>query len=158
MSNWETAKQLVDEYNQGLTIGSAEKENLRYLDSINGKWNTIKENMKGVANTLVTSDMTKGLLDGVVAITDGLNATTKVGTDFLSNMFKGNHKEISGSLYNLIEDAFGGLGSFGGKIAATFSDLIGETLTKNPIFEKVMSTTNLGKILLLLKIYLVYSI
>ena len=26
MSNWETARQLVDEYNQGLTIGSAEKE------------------------------------------------------------------------------------------------------------------------------------
>ena len=33
----------MEDYKEGLTIGSAEKENLRYLDSINGKWNVIKE-------------------------------------------------------------------------------------------------------------------
>lgn len=43
MSNWDTVKRYVDDYQQGLTIGSAYKENERYLDSIAGKWNQIKE-------------------------------------------------------------------------------------------------------------------
>lgn len=43
LSNWDTARQYMKDYKEGLTIGSAEKENLRYLDSINGKWNVIKE-------------------------------------------------------------------------------------------------------------------
>ena len=105
MSNWETARQLVDEYNQGLTIGSAEQENLRYLDSINGKWNQIKENMKGVANTLVTSDMAKGFLDGVVEATDVLNKSTKTTTDLLKDSVKGNLGDTFG---DMIYGAFDG--------------------------------------------------
>ena len=60
MSNWDTARQYVKEYKEGLMVGSAERENEQYLDSIAGKWNVIKENMKAAGNTLVTSDMTKG--------------------------------------------------------------------------------------------------
>ena len=81
MSNWGKAKQLVSEYKQGLTIGSAEKENLQYLDSIQGKWNAIKENLKSVTTSLISSDFVKGALDGIEKITSAIAklASTKLG-------------------------------------------------------------------------------
>ena len=43
MDNWETAQQYVTDYNDGLKMaGNATKENEEYLDSIQGKWNSIK--------------------------------------------------------------------------------------------------------------------
>ena len=89
LSNWDTAKQYVEEYKQGLMIGSAEKENAQYVDSIAGKWNIVKENMKAVGNTLVTSDTAKGFLDGLIVATDGLDSFTKHATSSLSDVFGG---------------------------------------------------------------------
>lgn len=80
MNNWEKARQLVDDYNNGLTIGSAQKENLAFLDSIQGKWNAIKENLKSVANSIVTSEFAKGFLDVIEKITDKIADFAK--TDF----------------------------------------------------------------------------
>ena len=81
ISNWEKARQLVSDYKQGLTIGSAEKENAEYLDSIEGKWNKIKENLKSVVTSLISSDAVKGFLDILVKITDKLAelASTDIG-------------------------------------------------------------------------------
>ena len=81
ISNWEKARQLVSDYKQGLTIGSAEKENAEYLDSIEGKWNKIKENLKSVVTSLITSDSVKGFLDILIKITDKLAelASTDIG-------------------------------------------------------------------------------
>ena len=129
LSNWETAKQYVAEYKQGLTIGSAEKENAQYIDSIAGKWNVVKENMKAVGNTLVTSDIAKGFLDGLIVATDGLDGFTKHATSTFSDIFSGSlSKNWSDGIYETLEKTFGGFGGFtelGNKIATTVSDIFG---------------------------------
>ena len=43
MSGWDRVHQFQQEYKDGFMVGSAEKENAAYLDSIAGKWNTLKE-------------------------------------------------------------------------------------------------------------------
>ena len=53
MGNWEKAAQYVKEYKEGLTVGSAEKEQERYLDSIQGKWASLKASLQGIANNLI---------------------------------------------------------------------------------------------------------
>ncbi|MGL5191672.1 MAG: phage tail tape measure protein [Cetobacterium sp.] len=73
MDNWETVIQYQEEYNQGMMVGSAQKEQERYLDSIEGKWNKLRENLKSLTTTVLSSNMFKGLLDGATAFTDGLN-------------------------------------------------------------------------------------
>ncbi len=85
LSNWDTAKQLVQEYKQGLTIGSAEKENAQYLDSIAGKWNAIKENMKSVVTNVISSDSVKSVLDVIEKITAKIAelSTTDLGKNLL---------------------------------------------------------------------------
>ena len=69
LSNWDTAKQYVQDYKDGLTVGSAEKENEQYLDSILGKWNVLKENLKSIGNSLISSEFVKGALDGLNQLT-----------------------------------------------------------------------------------------
>lgn len=73
MDNWETVIQYQEEYANGWTLGSAAKENERYLDSIEGKWNKLRENLKSLTTTVLSSNMFKGLLDGAISFTDGLN-------------------------------------------------------------------------------------
>ena len=80
MSNWKKARKLVDDYNNGLTIGSAQKENLAFLDSIHGKLNAIKENLKSVANSIISSEFAKGFLDVIEKITAKIADFAK--TDF----------------------------------------------------------------------------
>ena len=80
MNNWEKARKLVDDYNNGLTIGSAQKENLAFLDSIHGKLNAIKENLKSVANSIISSEFAKGFLDVIEKITAKIADFAK--TDF----------------------------------------------------------------------------
>ena len=129
LSNWDTAKQYVADYKEGLTIGSAEKENAQYIDSIAGKWNTVKENMKAVGNTLVTSDTAKGFLDGLIVATEGLDSFTKHATTTFSSIFSGDiGKQWSDGIYETLEQTFGGFGGFteiGNKIATTLSDAFG---------------------------------
>ena len=43
MQGWDRVRQFQQEYKDGFMVGSAEKENVAYLDSIAGKWNTLKE-------------------------------------------------------------------------------------------------------------------
>ena len=121
MSNWETAKQYVQEYKDGLMVGSAEKENAQYLDSIAGKWNVIKENMKAAGNTLVTSDMTKGFLDIGIVLSEGFNKGIQGITKSISLINKGEFgKSISDSLYGALE----GL-NLDNKFSNTLTDMIG---------------------------------
>ena len=65
-------------------VGSAEKENAAYLDSIAGKWNTLKENMKALLTNNVSVDFIKGALDGlnnmVVAIDKVISKLGTFGT------------------------------------------------------------------------------
>ena len=125
MSNWDKARQYVQEYKDGLTVGSAERENERYLDSIAGKWNVIKENMKSVGNTLISSDMTKGFLDGVIVITEGLDKGVKVLSDGLGVVFK---KGFSGLFSDIYFDFFDevDLGGNLQKVLITMNKSIGD--------------------------------
>ena len=82
MGNWETVLQYQEDYNSGFTIGSAQREQGRYLDSIEGKWNTLKENLKNLVTTTISSDFAKGFLDGAISFTDGLNSAFKVLDQF----------------------------------------------------------------------------
>ena len=82
MGNWETVLQYQEDYNNGFTIGSAQREQERYLDSIEGKWNTLKENLKNLVTTTISSDFAKGFLDGAISFTDGLNSAFKVLDQF----------------------------------------------------------------------------
>ena len=81
MNGWDRVKQLQSEYNQGFTIGSAQRENEIYLDSIAGKWNTLKETMKGMVTGSVSSDFIKGFLDGITKAVQAVDTlTSKLGT------------------------------------------------------------------------------
>ena len=65
MSGWGRVKQFQQEYKDGFTVGSAERENAIYLDSIAGKWNTLKENMKSLVTNNISSSFVKDLLEGL---------------------------------------------------------------------------------------------
>lgn len=155
MSNWDTAKQYVKDYKEGLTVGSAEKENLQYLDSIQGKWNVISENLKGIGNTLITSDLAKGFLDGTIEITNGLNKFSKGFSNTLYSIGKGElGKSLSGKFFEMFE-GFGKTGVGGifknifgdsfGKITGTISDVLGGYVGK--IGETALNMTGIGKML-----------
>ena len=79
MGNWEKASQYVKEYKEGLMVGSAEKEQERYLDSIQGKWASLKASLQGIANNLVSSDFVKGLLDGLTKAAELIEQITSSG-------------------------------------------------------------------------------
>ena len=79
MGNWEKASQYVKEYKEGLMVGSAEEEQARYLDSIQGKWASLKASLQGIANNLVSSDFVKGLLDGLTKVAEVIEQITSSG-------------------------------------------------------------------------------
>ena len=61
-------------------VGSAERENEIYLDSLAGKWNTLKETMKGVLTSNTSVDMFKGILDGGTKVVEVIgNIIDKLG-------------------------------------------------------------------------------
>ena len=158
MSNWETARQYVKEYEEGLMVGSAERENAQYLDSIAGKWNVIKENMKAAGNTLITSDMTKGLLDIGIVLSEGISKGSELLSSGVSNMLKGNlftsiESSISDKLYRIFEkiDLGKGIDGFTAKVNDFFGTSLGKIAQINPIgklastlFENIPGIDNFG--------------
>ena len=77
MGNYETFKQIQNEFNQGLHFGSAEKENAAYVDSLEGKLNKLKEVWIDTLMVLADSDSLKGLLDVFISISEGINEFIK---------------------------------------------------------------------------------
>ena len=81
MSGWDRVRQFQQEYKDGFMVGSAEKENAAYLDSIAGKWNTLKENMKALLTNNVSVDFIKGALDGLNTLVEVIDKViSKLGT------------------------------------------------------------------------------
>ena len=63
MKNWSRVREFQEAYNKGWTVGSAQRENEIYMDSLAGKWNTLKENMtKGITSAGMREAL-KGVLD-----------------------------------------------------------------------------------------------
>ena len=84
MQNWDRVRQYQNDYKEGFMVGSAERENEIYLDSLAGKWNTLKETMKGVLTSNTSVDMFKGILEGgtkvVEVIGDIIEKLGSIGT------------------------------------------------------------------------------
>ena len=61
-----------------LKILSAMEENEKYLDSINGKVAQFKASFQALSNTIVNSDLIKGVIDGGTVVLDILNKIVSV--------------------------------------------------------------------------------
>lgn len=77
MGNYEQFKKIRKEFASGDDFNSAEIENAKYVNSIAGKLNKLKETMTSVSTTLVGTDMVKGGLDGLIGFGEGLEKVIK---------------------------------------------------------------------------------
>lgn len=82
MSNWESVEKSVQSATD--SMGSAEVENEKYLDSISGKISQFESSVEQLSATVVNSDLIKFFVDlgttGVKAIDGLVNALTPLGT------------------------------------------------------------------------------
>lgn len=60
-----------------MMVGSAEKENERYIDSVEGKMTLLKENITQLVTTVMSTDMFKNLLDGANSFLETVNGIVK---------------------------------------------------------------------------------
>ena len=72
MSNYEQFKKIRSEFANGDDFNSAEIENAKYVDSVAGKINKLKETMTSVGTTLINTDMVKGFLNGLIGLGEGI--------------------------------------------------------------------------------------
>ena len=136
MTGWERVRQYQKEYNEGWMIGSAQRENEVYMDSIAGKFNTLKENLKGLLTSNVTTDMFKGLLDGankvVEAVTKISSSLGKIGSagalvgisSFIKTLSNLDKAKTMGSVFTGFDKVLDGLQGASG-ISGTLSTLTG---------------------------------
>ena len=134
MQNWDRVRQYQNEYKNGFMVGSAERENEIYLDSLAGKWNTLKETMKGLLMNNVSVDFFKGILDGATKTVEAIDKITtslgKVGTlavgGGLANLFKNfaNFDSFSG-----LTGLSGNLINFAKSFGSIFSSAFGTMKT-----------------------------
>lgn len=119
MQNYKAFDKIREEFAKGEHFQSAEKENEQYVNSLDGKLNKLKEIWIDTFTTIVDSDFTYGLLDGLIAVSEGVNKV-------VSSLMK---------LLNMVTSIKGGLG---GSLFAGMSMFknIGSALdlgNKNPI-------------------------
>lgn len=109
MDNFETVKQIQTEIANGDALGSAAKENERFVNSIEGKLISLKEEMKKLVTTTISTDMFKGMVDGatnvikvinnVISVFDKLGLSTPLVVGTIGSLFTtikslGNDKSI----------------------------------------------------------------
>lgn len=97
MDNFETVKQIQTEIANGDALGSAAKENEKFVNSIQGKLINLKEEMKKLVTTTISTDMFKGMVDGatnvikvinnVISVFDKLGVTTPVVLGTIGGLF-----------------------------------------------------------------------
>jgi len=73
LENFETARDVVKELNEGMAEGSADRELETALDSIQGKLNQIQSVWQTLSTNVVDSELVKDGLDWVVKFGGGLN-------------------------------------------------------------------------------------
>lgn len=73
LENFETARDVVKELNEGMAEGSADRELETALDSIQGKLNQIQSVWQTLSTNVVDSELVKDGLDWVVKLGGGLN-------------------------------------------------------------------------------------
>ena len=97
MDNFETVKQIQTEIANGDALGSAAKENEKFVNSIQGKLINLKEEMKKLVTTTISTDMFKGMVDGatnvikvinnVISVFDKLGVTTPFVLGTIGGLF-----------------------------------------------------------------------
>ncbi|GAA0102501.1 hypothetical protein UT300012_32160 [Paraclostridium bifermentans] len=165
MKNYDTFKEIQEEFKNNQHIGSMEQENARYIDSIAGKLNELKVIWTDVFSDIFTQDFIKGGLDGLIAVSDVIrdlvSVTSELGITFpvligafggLSSVFKGmgaeskGFKQVQQGLSKMGIDAgdaavmMGNLDSSNKKVAKSTKDV--NTSTKGT--SKVMGTIKSG--------------
>ena len=73
LENFETARDVVEELNEGMAEGSAERELATALDSIQGKLNQLQSTWQSLSTNVIDSELVKDGLDWVVKFGGGLN-------------------------------------------------------------------------------------
>lgn len=73
MDNFQTVKDIQDEIANGQALGSADKENKRFIDSIEGRVVKLKEELKKLTTTTISTDMAKGFVSGLTSMVSGIN-------------------------------------------------------------------------------------
>lgn len=79
ISNWDAVKQSVKSATDSL--GSADKENEKVVNSIQGKLNNLSSAFSQLSKTIVKSDFLKGLVDtgtSLISILDGIISNLNV--------------------------------------------------------------------------------
>lgn len=97
LGNWDQVIAYQKQYNKGMMVGSSEKENQRYIDSIEGRVVKLKEELKKLVTTTISTDMFKGMVSGltgvfstinnVISAFDKLGVSTPVVLSGLTGMF-----------------------------------------------------------------------
>lgn len=77
MGNFKTFEKMRSEFDSNMHLGSAERENAQYVDSISGKLNALKETWVSIGQTMVSSDFTKDLLDGAIRVSEAIDMIVK---------------------------------------------------------------------------------
>ena len=152
MDNWDTARQYVDDYNKSVGEGNeilrnATDENEQYLDSVQGKWNSIKEDLKATGLNLIDSEMAKDGLDFISSITSVLPKASEKASEFYSTLMGGNFaEEMSDNFYEAFEkiDFSGKLKGFSSKISDFIANAFGDNKITNAISDmfKGLSESN----------------
>ncbi|HBF5205231.1 TPA: hypothetical protein KOQ11_004131, partial [Clostridioides difficile] len=76
MDNWNQVKKFQSAWLGGEVLGSASKENERFINSAEGKIIKLKESLKQLVTDTISTDMFKTSLDGLSGITGILNGIT----------------------------------------------------------------------------------
>ena len=114
MNNWDTVIQYQKEYNEGAMVGSAAKENKRYIDSIEGKLAIAKENITQIITTVASTDMFKNLLDGVNQFLESLNKIVGIldGSGVLQALVIGGGRSLLKGIQAMGTEGSGGVTGF----------------------------------------------
>lgn len=73
MDNWETVKQIQQEIASGAAIGSADAENAKFIDSIEGRIVKLQEELKKLASTTISTDFAKNFISGLTGVVSSVN-------------------------------------------------------------------------------------
>lgn len=74
MDNWETVKKIQQEISSGKAIASADKENARFIDSIQGRIVKLKEELGKLVTSTISTDMFKGFISGLTNVFSAINS------------------------------------------------------------------------------------
>lgn len=72
MNNYDTYKQMMNEYANGNQFNSALNENAKYIDSIEGRLASLKATWTQIATTVFNSNMIKGGVSGLDTFSQGI--------------------------------------------------------------------------------------